>query len=258
MLNLAQVRSQIKSGDTTRAVRNAGHWLNINEAYRALKTLGWACFNGELHPVDRVPVFRLGSASIRRDRTTPGGWVVEALGGSYRSQADLAEITTEVESMLSEVEAAQAPEPETEAPPAKPSSAAQVAQCLAVEYPEHAERVRRALELVETGQVDPARYRTTYDPATFYGRYECECPDSKNRQPRTKFGAACKHALAMEISRLVEADRRAVAYRKLADTIERSRARLAETQAGYEAALRPDANNLTQRARYQFRGVGHL
>jgi hypothetical protein len=130
------------------------------------------------------------------------------------------------------------------------SPAAQIAQILATEYPEHEKRIGLALALVEAGQLK-SEYKTTYDPATYYGRYECNCPDSRHRRPRAKFGAACKHCFALEIARLVEAERKAVAYRKLADDIERSRARQAAAQRGLKVALSPGGGGPLHRPKYQ-------
>jgi hypothetical protein len=45
-------------------------------------------------PVDRVPLFRLGDATIRRDKQLDGGWIVEIAGkGEYGMEGDLGSIT---------------------------------------------------------------------------------------------------------------------------------------------------------------------
>lgn len=234
MVNLSQLKQQVKSSDLSRAVRNPGHPLAINDAYRQLKDLGWSCQNSEVHKTDRVPVFRLGDASIRRDRNVAGGWIVEVGESIYQTTTDLESITAEVQRLQAVAE--------DDGNSWGGSPAAQVAEVLTAEYPEHASRIARALELVEAGSLEN-QYNTRWDPAGFWGCYECDCPDSLHRQPRSKYGAACKHAFALLIARLVEGERQAAAYRKLADRIERDRARIAATKAGYEAALRPDDIN---------------
>lgn len=75
MLNLTQVQSQIKSTPAPRP--NPANLTGLNECYRRLKAAGWVCRGGEMHPADRVPVFRLGCVALRRDKNTPGDWIVE-------------------------------------------------------------------------------------------------------------------------------------------------------------------------------------
>lgn len=90
-----------------------------------------------------------------------------------------------------------------EEPAIKPvSPATDVALSLKAEYPELAKRIDAALEAVEAG-LQPS-YKTEWDNAGRYGTWSCDCPDAKNRNPRTRFGVACKHALAGVIRQQVE------------------------------------------------------
>jgi hypothetical protein len=147
--------------------------------------------------------------------------------------------------------------PEAEALPQPISLAAQHAQLLAGEYPEHAERIARALALVEAGTLEFPEYGTAFDPATFYGNWTCDCPDSVNRKPVAKFGRSCKHAIAGEIARRVKAEEKAIAYRKLTDRLEADRARRLATQGSYDAALKPDRINRKAPHYSQHNGIGH-
>lgn len=254
MVNLAHLQQQIKSSDLSRARLNPAHPQFINDAYKQLKALGWTCHNSEIHPTDRVPVFRLGpstgsgqAASIRRDKGTPGAWIVEAGGQVYQMGGDLEGITAEIERLAE-------PCPElVEGPLPAPLSPAQLeAEGLKAEYPELAERITRALALVEAGQTEFPHYNTRFDPAGFYGIRDCDCGDAVHRQPRAKFGIACKHALAQEIAARMKRSATRVAQQKLADNLAHARAR---NDYASPAAYRPAADPLNvkaQRPMYQF------
>ena len=147
--------------------------------------------------------------------------------------------------------------PEAGALPQPISLAAQHAQLLAGEYPEHAERIARALALVEAGTVEFPQYNTRYSPETFYGLRECDCPDVQNRDPRAKFGSACKHCFAQEIAARIERERKATAYRRLSDKLDADRARRLAAQGSYDAALKPDRINRKAAHYAQHNGIGH-
>ncbi|GIK36584.1 MAG: hypothetical protein BroJett011_04170 [Chloroflexota bacterium] len=251
MLNLSQLNHSVNTASVA-LVPNPNHLLGQSLAYRQLKEAGWQCIHNELHPTERVPLFRLGDASIRRNKSGQSHWLVEVGGETYITSAPVAEITAAVKGRLAELAEAEAEEPL----PIPASSPALVAAWLKDEYPALAGRIDRALELVELGTLDLDKYGTAWDNAGYYGTWSCDCPDAVNRGEslRTRWGAGCKHALAGLIVQLVEGERKQVAYRKLADKIERDRARLARTQAGYEAALRPGGGGPLNRPRYQFGG----
>jgi hypothetical protein len=83
---------------------------SLNDAYTLLKRLGWTCHNDETHPTDRVPMLRLGDASIRRNREKSGEWIVEIGGQVFDASGDLIGITAKVRQVLGLPEPAQ-PEP---------------------------------------------------------------------------------------------------------------------------------------------------
>lgn len=205
-------------------VPNPNHPLGANAAYAQLKQAGWVCHDPkdrdgmEIHPAERVPVFRLGGASIRRNKRH-GGWIVEVAGGVFEQSGDLTAITAEAVRLDKEAQAARL------------TPAAAVAMDLATEYPEHARRIALALALVEQNKFDPAKYGTEWNNAGFYGCWHCDCPDSVNRQPVAKFGRACKHSLAGEILTRALAERKATAYRRLNDKLDGDRARRERSQA---------------------------
>lgn len=72
----------------------------LNDTYRLLKQLGWQCRNAEVHITDRVPLFRLGDASIRRNKQKPGEWIVEINGHVFDAGGKLEEITAQVRQMV--------------------------------------------------------------------------------------------------------------------------------------------------------------
>lgn len=109
--------------------------------------------------------------------------------------------------------------------PAPLTTPQEIAADLRTEYPELAGRIDKALALVEAGATEFPQYSTAFDPATIHGNWNCDCPDAINREPRAKFGIACKHALAMEIARRVKVQENGVAYRELVSDLERERAR---------------------------------
>jgi hypothetical protein len=223
MLILRDLGHKVKSPQMA-LVPNPNHPAGANLCYKQLKAYGWKCHDPadrdgmEIHPTERVPVFRLGGASIRRNKRH-GGWIVEVAGGVFEQAGDLAAITAEAVRLDAEAQAARL------------TPAAAVAMDLVTEYPALQSRIAAGLALVEAGKFDPAKYGTTWDNAGFYGCYSCDCPDSVNRKPRAKFGAACKHSFAMEISRRVKAEKTAMAYRRLNDKLDGDRARRAREQA---------------------------
>lgn len=144
---------------------------------------------------------------------------------------------------------------ETEPTPAPLTPAQEEAQGLMSEYPELSERIDRALLLVEAGQTEFPQYNTRFDPAGFYGYRDCDCGDAVHRQPRAKFGIACKHTLAQEIAARVERTAWRVANQKLASDSERRAAALARNDYASPADYRPAADPLNvkaQRPVYQF------
>lgn len=233
MLSLTEVQAQIKSGNLGQARRNGGHLVTINDLYKQLKALGWQCLDREMHPMDRVPVFRLGPASIRRDKQQAGGWIVTYQGREIPTTADLEEITTEVRSKM-------------EIDPADLAAAELIA-----EYGHDFEgRVERAAELVKAGQTDFPQYETSFDPSGFYGLRSCQCPDAQHRNPRAKFGAACKHCLAQELAARIGQEAEAVNTREWVEEAQRKRESERATmarQAQWAAAHPVDDYGLEER-----------
>lgn len=101
-LNLKQIARTVKFSPTA-LVPNPASPLGQSAAYRQLKTLGWTCVNSEIHPTDRVPVFRLRGAAIRRhpsgysqgSQRSGSGWIVDVAGGQYERTGCLQQITAE-------------------------------------------------------------------------------------------------------------------------------------------------------------------
>jgi hypothetical protein len=254
MVNLSQLSHSVKPISAA-LVPNPNHPLSQGHAYRQLKEAGWACYDPnsrdkmESHPIERVPVFRLGAASIRRNRTGQSHWLIEIGGETFAESFSVAEITAAVHDRLADLAAEADP-----LPPPPPSSFRQIADWLKVEYPALADRIDRALELVETGRLDLDKYGTEWDNAGYFGTWRCDCPDALHRGEglQTNWGSGCKHALGGLIIQLAEGERKTTAYRRLADKIERDRERVRATQSAYDQALRPDAGNIHGRARYQF------
>lgn len=228
-LSLSEVRSKVKqdftSIDPTGLVLTHATPAGMNEAYRQLKALGWTS-NREMHPIDRVPVFRLGPASIRRDRATVRTWIVEIEGETFDAEGSLADITVHVKSLL--------PKPA----PVPLSPAAEAAADLEAQHGKLGGRIERALKLVEQGVTEFPHYHTEIDEAT--GISGCDCPD---RAPWVSSGntigimtyhngKACKHALAQRIDYIVTHRQEQVAYRKASDRAERRARALPATSAG--------------------------
>lgn len=260
MINLSQLEAKIKSSAPTRARLNPAHPLAVNEAYKQLKSLGWICLDSEVHPADRVPVFRLGSASIRRDKTTPGGWIIAVSDSEFRSSGSVSEITTSVNELAAPVDETAQATSEIEPTPAPLSPAALEAQGLISEYPQLAERIAKALALVEAGVTKFPQYQTEWQNLTRDGNWICNCPDAQHRQPRAKFGIACKHTLAGEIAARVKRSAWQTANRKLADNLVHAALRQAQDAAArndyanpadYKPAADP-LNRQAQRPVYQF------
>lgn len=81
-------------------IPNPNNPAGASLAYAQLKQAGWKCHDPkdrdgmEIHPAERVPVFRKGGASIRRNKRH-GGWIIEVAGGILERAGDLKEITNE-------------------------------------------------------------------------------------------------------------------------------------------------------------------
>lgn len=235
-LNLAQVGHSGKFSPTAEV-------FSQNALYKALKALGWASLD-KVHPTDRVSLFQLDGAIIRRDKNqVPGFWIIEVNGQDHPFTGDAADATAEAQRL-------QEPQPKPLSP------ARQVALELTTEFPDHADRIARALALVEQG-VTQSQYETVWHNNGRDGCYECNCPDSQHRARRSRLGATCKHCWVLEIALRVENERKATAYRKLDDRLQADRARRLATQAGYEAALRPNYINRKAPHYAQLRGIGH-
>lgn len=207
-LNLKQIARTVKFAPVA-LVPNPTSPLGQSAAYRQLKALGWVCVNSEVHPTDRVPVFRLAGAAIRRLRTG-AGWIVDVAGGQYERAGCLQQITAEAVAL-------------DEPPTPALSPAALEAGGLTSEYPALGKRIAAALALVESGGLTAklAQYGTRWENLTRADCWYCDCPDSVNRKPRAAFGVACKHALAGEIVARVKRTQRRVAMQKLADKTQR-------------------------------------
>lgn len=227
MVNLSQIKQQIKSADLSRAVRNPGHVLNMNDAYRALKALGWSSAL-EMHPADRVPVLRRGTASIRRNKDQAGAWIVEIGDAVFDASGDLAQITAEVDQALAgPAEAVYTPGDHVDRAPLSPAALA--AQVLAGFHPELAGRLERAVALVEAGQTEFPHYNTRSELWQREPTRYCDCKDAQHRAPWVEgIGVACKHTLAMLLAERVAAEVYNAGTRKRVDAIEMARARQPE------------------------------
>jgi hypothetical protein len=147
---------------------------------------------------------------------------------------------------------------EAEPLPRPISSVEEAAQSIIDQQPELTSRVEKALELIEQGVTEFPQYKTSLALGNG-GRpnWTCECPDATHCNLRSDFGVACKHTIVGQILWLVERDRAAVTNRRIADMIERDRAKLQSTAAAYDAALRPDSLNRSDRRRVHLEGIGH-
>lgn len=222
MVNLSQIKQQIKSADLSRAARNPGHVLNMNDTYRALKQLGWTSAL-EMHPVDRVPVLRRGEASIRRNKDQAGAWIVEIGGAVFDASGDLAGITAEVDQAL-QAGPVYTPGDHVDNAPASP--AALVAQELIVQHPELKARIERALALVEAGETEFSHYNTRSELYLREPTRYCDCPDAQHRAPWVAgIGVSCKHTLAMLLAERVATEVYNAGARKRVDAIEMARVR---------------------------------
>jgi len=230
MLNLAQIKQTVKSADLSRVQFNPNSPLWINDNYRRLKGLGWQCVNREMHP-DRVPVFRLGEASIRRDKAQPGAWIVEIGPDVYHATGQVEEITAEVADLLASQAAASEPLP------AQLTPAQQVALELKTAHPELAARIDKALALCEAGRIEFPEYETSYSDTTSPVTRYCSCPDARYRGHHVLgIGVACKHTLAGLIADRVQQQQATTAARKFADKWELARAR-EQGQASQQPAV---------------------
>lgn len=217
-LNLAQTRSLVQSAQLTPNVSNpAGEAIAMSALYRELKSLGWQS-TGKTHPVDKTSLLTLGSATIRRNpNAAPGHWIVDVCGGETEATGSLEAITAYVVNLVSEDT-----EEATEIAPVSPAKS--VAQSLIAEYPALAPRIVKALQLVEALDFNPAQYNTRWDNAGRFGCWSCDCPDAQHRNPRTRYGVACKHALAGTIQQIVKQEAQAVTMREVASKAEARRA----------------------------------
>lgn len=248
MLNLTQVRQQVKQINPQQIQLNSNTLAGQNEAYRQLKALGWTSAM-ETHPADRVPVLRLGAASIRRDKKGHG-WIVEIDGEEARVEGLLSEITAQVKEILNQ----------TEAPTSTPSLSTitfdrkrnvyrvQNGQLIG-EFPAGSEgrrqaelaalkhdgpesfgqylelvaqgedegRARRAARLVQRGHVDleAGTVRSQGSDLVYHVNGICECEDYQHH------GEGCKHQLALRIVQTLADEAAMMAQRKQADKIER-------------------------------------
>lgn len=204
MLNISELRPEVKQMAARVQFNVRDSAPARNQAYRQLKALGWTS-DMELHPIDRVPIFRLNDATIRRDKINEFDWLVELDGDVYGMDGDLQGITEEVEKMT--------------ASPLHPAD--EIAADLIAELgSDLGGRVQRAVELVKAGQVDFPKYGTSYTPTGFHGYRSCGCPDATHRPQFTNFGLGCKHTLAQEIAHRIEATTERVAYQKHNDTVD--------------------------------------
>jgi len=219
MISLAQIREQLKNADLSHVQFSPGTPLWINDSYRRLKALGWQNINREMK--DRTPVFRLGEASIRRNRNQAGAWIVEIGEGQvFDATGEVEEITAEVADLLASQAAASEPLP------AHLTPAQQVALELKAQHPELAARIDKALALYEAGRIEFPEYETSYSDTTSPVTRYCSCPDARYRGHHVLgIGTACKHTLAGLIADRVQQQQATTAARKFADKWELARAR---------------------------------
>lgn len=171
-----------------------------------------------------------------------------------------------------------APAPRTPAQDAADSLTAELTAGLADKDAQAvAKRIASGLALVEAGT--PSQYNTTWQNLTALGNWTCDCPDATHRALTSKRGTVCKHTAAGMIAQRIQqaqavTTQREVAHRnerrarfatdpapgdggRLASDYEtmkptpayqqmldRQRARIEATQAGYDAALKADPLNL--------------
>jgi len=112
-------------------------------------------------------------------------------------------------------------------------------------------RLERAVELVKAGKTEFPHYETSYDLSGFYGLRSCQCPDAEHRNPRAKFGAACKHALAQEIALRLAQDSERVAQAEWTEETQRKRddgRTTADRQARWEAGHPVDDYGVREQA----------
>lgn len=231
MLKLTQLSHEVKNINAAALVPNPNHPMGQGLAYRQLKEAGWVCHDDELHPKERVPVFRLdpstGSgrgAAIRRNKSQQSYWLVEIDGVTYEADGSAAEVTAKVKEML-----AARPEPdltEMEPLPGPASAAARIAADILRAAPYLNGRVEAGLALYEAGQREFPKYKTCYHLANGGTvNRECDCPDAQHRGFRAEFGRACKHTICQEIAWRIEREFNQVAQRKVVDQIEQRRQR---------------------------------
>lgn len=170
-------------------------------------------------------------AGTLADETTVREWLTEC-AALFKAKAK-AEAQIEVEA-----------ETEAIAAPARPYDAIDAAvDGLLTEYHDHprlgdfAKRLASAEALVRDGQTEFPRYNTSFEFQGFYGRRTCQCKDAQYRGLSARFGTVCKHTLAMEIARRVEAEQGAVAGRRLVDKVE------AKAKAEAKAEARPSTGS---------------
>lgn len=225
MLSLAQVQAQVKTAAASgKLTRNFGHILNINEAYRNLKALGWQSLKADngyiiVHPTDRVPVFELHGATIRRDITGEYNWILEIDGQAAGTSDDLVEITAQVEALA-------AGDDDSAPAPIDPIEAA--AESILIENAPVSDAFRKRLasaaELVKAGITEFPHYQTAFEPSGFYGVRSCQCNDARHRSLYApKIGTVCKHTLSQLLAERIRQQREAVADRKFASDLDRNR-----------------------------------
>ena len=218
MDNVAQLEIKINHTDTL-------EWQTT--AYRDAKRLGWRCANEEMHPTDRVPVFRLAGANIRRDRSGQADWVAQINGGEHLiNHADLGELTAE---LLVEPEA----DPFDAIDDATLRS---LAQDLVGDGYDQGRAIRGALivadDMLDIVEQDASHVGAICQPspgnrsaitgAPYYQvdknalGWSCDCPDNQYNDE------TCKHILAAIITRRRDTERRELAARKMADLQDRA------------------------------------
>lgn len=242
-LNLSHLRHEVKP-TAMALVPNPNHPLGMGLAYKQLKALGWVNRDSEIHPTERVPVFRLGAASVRRNKSGRSHWLIEIAGETYEADGDAATVTAAVKEKLAGASAQ--PDDPTPDPPASgtpegvrpPTPAQQIAADIKAEAPWLNGRVEAGLALYEARTLEFPKYHTRM--ATANGgkpNRDCDCPDATYRGFRAGFGIGCKHTIAQEIAWRVDREQNAVAQRELMDLIEGRRQRCPEPVEGREQAL---------------------
>lgn len=225
MLNLHHLSHSVKQASVS-LIPNPNHPLAQNEAYKQLKAAGWTCHNSELHPTDRVPVFRLDSAAIRRNKSGASHWLLEIAGETHPvTDVTVADITAAVQAELAEI----AVKPRSAAQDAADSLTAELTAGLSEkDAAAIAKRIASGLELHTAGAV--SQYNTRWDNAGALGCWSCDCPDAEHRALTSKYGRLCKHTAAGMIAQRLQQAQAVTTAREVEKRNER-RARFATDPA---------------------------